>query len=1234
MKYSLGLDLGVASIGWAIVKLNEDDSVLRIEDLGVRLFYAMEKGKTDELENAIRRQKRGSRRLTRRRSQRLRDLNNFFINNFNIDILKIDLNKLSEQFSNEEHILLPYRLKIKGLTEKLSLEELAFISYHYCKRRGFKSNRKSEDKKSDGVLIKGIEDTLETLKSQNLTITAFLLDKFKDNKQIRNKDKYLHTISRNMYEDEFTQILDKQIDFGLVTSDFKDRMLNKDKYLNCFFNRQRDFSEGPGKGSKFGGQNGKSLIEQMLGNCQFYKEELRAPKGGLSASKFVFLSHLNNITYTDETNETKRLNKEQIANLLKKALATKAFTYKTIKKEIGLETVYFDVLKNKKGEIEDLLEEKIKFFDTYHDQKKILKNSLTTDELDLLKDEDYDHFSDILLKYRTEAKFEENLKGYSDKIINAVKEMAPISKTINLSSKLCRELITHQLEALTYDKAIKALGFNHSERDEIINNKYIPKLDGDNGLFKKLNLEITNPNVKHILFETRKLINAIIKEYGKPYMINIESARDIAKVKSERGKIERENEKNAKKNFRIREKLFETGRFKSFAAVSADDCLKQRLFEEQNCSCIYCGEQFLESLLFEDNYYQIDHIVPYSLSFNNQYDNKALVCTKCNQEKKNRIPLHFLSGDVAKSFLYRVNCNRNISGKKRDNYIRKELPVAEFGERDINNLRYANKVILRIIKASLGYSNNELLFIEGQMTNFLKKRWGLSKLTHSHKTADMYKNRIYYFEHNFCLADKDKITINLTDKKEKLVFELIKIKAKENKELDLESKRLNELIDFILANQTLFLEPLTYNINSSLDEMLHYFSEKRYLAKDENNNILYEKIIQFLSELTLRIEEGNRKKERDNHLHHVCDAVVLACVTRSTTQKITNHYKYVENKDFLDLSSEEILEKYGKQPERFPRPYGEFVQDVKERVFQRDIDKLQDYIRNSKIYLDRCDRFNKNLTVIYPSRSPMVKTSGSLHKETFFGYKQNFKTLTKRVSVHDLNSKSIEDIFDKGGGNEAVYFAVKKWLDNGKKDLPVIKKGNELRKIEKVKLDLFSGKSESEREDKIASKIRIDVKVNGDKSNTFPVFADSENVLMIEVYKKKNSDGPMYFSALNAFKINNPNNENIQYQLFAGRGANDLLILTKKELNDSYQKLFSIRKDSLIEVELKTSQKNYCYSVGASGGLMEVSSILGDNYDLVGEKGMFGNLQDRYRLSVSTIKNIKVKNISLLGKIT
>ena len=64
MKYTIGLDIGVASVGWAVI--NNEES--RIENLGVRIFKKAEDPKTGKSPNFDRRVARGSRKRLRRRS--------------------------------------------------------------------------------------------------------------------------------------------------------------------------------------------------------------------------------------------------------------------------------------------------------------------------------------------------------------------------------------------------------------------------------------------------------------------------------------------------------------------------------------------------------------------------------------------------------------------------------------------------------------------------------------------------------------------------------------------------------------------------------------------------------------------------------------------------------------------------------------------------------------------------------------------------------------------------------------------------------------------------------------------------------------------------------------------------------------------------------------------------------------------------------------------------------------
>ena len=74
MSYVLGLDLGIASVGWSIVEPGK-----RIIDLGVRVFKKAETDKEGDPLNLIRRESRLSRRRLYRRAHRLNRLLNFLI---------------------------------------------------------------------------------------------------------------------------------------------------------------------------------------------------------------------------------------------------------------------------------------------------------------------------------------------------------------------------------------------------------------------------------------------------------------------------------------------------------------------------------------------------------------------------------------------------------------------------------------------------------------------------------------------------------------------------------------------------------------------------------------------------------------------------------------------------------------------------------------------------------------------------------------------------------------------------------------------------------------------------------------------------------------------------------------------------------------------------------------------------------------------------------------------------
>ena len=71
INYILGLDIGISSVGWAMVEIDNAENPIRLIDFGVRVFERAEVPKTGDSLAAARRLARSVRRLTRRRAHRL-----------------------------------------------------------------------------------------------------------------------------------------------------------------------------------------------------------------------------------------------------------------------------------------------------------------------------------------------------------------------------------------------------------------------------------------------------------------------------------------------------------------------------------------------------------------------------------------------------------------------------------------------------------------------------------------------------------------------------------------------------------------------------------------------------------------------------------------------------------------------------------------------------------------------------------------------------------------------------------------------------------------------------------------------------------------------------------------------------------------------------------------------------------------------------------------------------------
>lgn len=347
-NYILGLDIGISSVWWGLLELDENDNPYKIIDVGSRIFTPGEEASGDSKAKA-RREKRGARRIIRRREFRLDRVRNLLYEtgylkaNITSDIVSIKNEELSLAFNNminnyyKDKDTSPYKLKVEALDRRLTNEELSIILVHYAKKRGYKSNREEESDNDSGKVKSALRENETIMKKKHYrTISEMYLkdEKFKD--KIKNSpNNYKISVTNEMYLEEINKVLDMQIKFGLIDETFKIEYLE-------IYNSRRSYAKGPGGDSPYGGD----LIERMTGKCSFDKEP-RAPKKAFSSELFVSLTKLVNLKYKINDSEFKTLTNEEITCIIEQAKDKKIVTYKDLTKILDSNVSFKDLTLSK-----------------------------------------------------------------------------------------------------------------------------------------------------------------------------------------------------------------------------------------------------------------------------------------------------------------------------------------------------------------------------------------------------------------------------------------------------------------------------------------------------------------------------------------------------------------------------------------------------------------------------------------------------------------------------------------------------------------------------------------------------------------------------------------------------------------------------------------------------------------------------------------------------------------------
>jgi len=710
-KKILGLDIGSNSIGWALLE-GEANKPSKVIDLGSRIFTKAVEEKIPTPKNVKRRDSRLARRVIQRRARRKLRMLNYLVKLKLLPQelsghtqLEVILNKLGD----------PYKLRKKSLDSALKPHEMGRVLLHLVQRRGFLSNRKIllGDMADDPDVL----DVLEELEGQENTST----DNAKEETAFKNDISELRsniqkTGSRTLGEylaglDEHTSKRNRTHDGGHLRTDRKMYFdeLNKIWEAQEAFHDQLTIEVKKQIEQIIFYQRPLRLRSDRIGKCSLEPARKRSRLGRLEYQRFRYLQDINHLTYFDPYQEKNiSLTSDQREVLITYFEDKANPTFPQLRKLLGLDKSYSFNLETENKKLKGNI-------------TRIKIKSVYSEWDDLTKEKQHELVEDLLTINKKSVLKSRLINYWKLPSITAIDlcllEFEPGHS--NLSLKAMRKLLPFLEEGAIFSSAREKAGYGY-EKNEII---AVDKLGKPP--------ETSNPIVNKGLQEVRRVVNAIIKEYGKPDIIRVETARDLEMNTKRYKKNQQQQNKNTKANDAAQEEFEKIGKtnphLKLRTYASRQDKLKYRLWEDQDRRCAYSGKGISLSILFSGEI-EIDHILPYSQSLDDSYMNKVVCYAAENQKKGQATPRDAFSDDEGKWNQITQAISRwdkSIQSKKNRFYQRaSDVEERDFISSQLNDTRYITTVALSYLE-SLG---SDITSCKGQITAWLRHQWGLNSL--------------------------------------------------------------------------------------------------------------------------------------------------------------------------------------------------------------------------------------------------------------------------------------------------------------------------------------------------------------------------------------------------------------------------------------------------------------------------------------------------------------------------
>ena len=739
MFYRLALDLGSTSLGWAMIRLNENNEPIAIIKAGARIFSDGRNPKDGTSLAVTRRDARAMRRrrdrMLKRKARMMRALieHGFF--------------PTDEAERKALERIDPYLLRAKGLDESLTPAEFARALFHINQRRGFKSNRKTDAKESDSSVMKGAINSLRALlgsgEAHTRTVGEWLHMRTLagDPTRARRREEI---VTKDDGKNKKLVSYDLYIDRAMVEQEF-DALWAKQSSLN-----PQIYTDAIGAAFKDVLLHQRPLKPVRPGRCTFIPTEERAPLALPSVQRFRIYQEANHLRILGRGLEPVALTLDQRNKVADALERNGKQTFTQLKKLLGIGgSATFTHEDVKRTELKGngtsaTLSKPDQFGKTWFDFDEILQDEIV---MRILTEESEVALVNWLIEH---TKIDEQ---HAQNIANVGLAEGYGSVSRAALARILPELRRNIEPPLTYDKAVIAAGFEHHSNlspaatGEILDElpyygeplqRFVGFADPratENDPPEKRFGRIANPTVHIGLNQVRRVVNALIHKYGHPAEMIIEVARDLKQSKEQREDDSKRQAANQRRNAQYRS-LIATQLGIDENQVRRDDLQKVLLWEELNFGdalnrkCPYTGESISLGMLLSDQV-ESEHILPFSMTLDDSLNNKTVALRRANRDKGNATPWQAFGERTVAGYDYNAILARAELMPKnkryrfgKDGYQQWLREDKDFLARALNDTRYLSRVAREYVRLVCSGAR----VIPGQMTAMLRGKFGVNNV--------------------------------------------------------------------------------------------------------------------------------------------------------------------------------------------------------------------------------------------------------------------------------------------------------------------------------------------------------------------------------------------------------------------------------------------------------------------------------------------------------------------------